>query len=74
MRNRGILVGKAYDSRRSVWRASKTDGLCFEGMQFLYPLFSFQLIWHFKFYSFMFMHRISTWVVCLSGKHPKVFL
>ena len=26
---------------------------------------------HFKFYSFVFMHRISTQVVCVSGKHHR---
>ena len=29
-------------------------------------LFSHQV----KFYSFIFLHKISTWVVCVNGKHP----
>ena len=33
-------------------------------------LCSKSLSYHFKFYSFMFMHQISTRVVCVNGKSP----
>ena len=29
---------------------------------------------HVKFCSFMFMHKISTRMVCVNGKHPPVFV
>ena len=77
-----IPVRKSNGSRHSDWEASENVGWYFR-RNAIFPVFlvSFQLIWivlcgglfshHVKFYSFMFMPKISTRVVCGNGKNPR---
>ena len=69
-----ISVGKWKGSCHSVWEAMGCD---FRQCNFSTNLSFFQLIWivvagcshHFKSYSFKFMYKIPTRVVCVNGKH-----
>ena len=78
LRKPEIPVGKSYGSRHSAWEASEEAVFCDEVIFLLFLVCSADLgiVWsgssshHVKFYSFVFMHRISTRVVCVNCKHP----
>ena len=74
-----ILVGKSSGLLHSVWEALENMGCNLKPSIFLLfsacsadldVLGSGFLSYHIKFFSFMFMHKISTRVVCVNGKHP----
>ena len=72
MENPKISVGKSNGSRHSVWEASENMGcllrrflVCSADLDC-----SGSFSHHVRFSSVMFMHKISTWMVCLNGKHP----
>ena len=82
--NPEILVGKSNVLHPSFWRTSESMGCDLRGGNFrtLFSLFccfgyfihcggSFSQ--HVKFYSFIFMHKISSRVICVNGKHPLVY-
>ena len=74
-----ILVGKSSGLLHSVWEALENIGCNLKRSIFLLFLVcsadldilcSGLLSNHINFFSFMFMHKISTRVACVNGKHP----
>ena len=74
-----ILVGKSSGLLCSVWEALENMGCNLKRSIFLLILVcsadldvlcSGLLSHHIKYFSFMFMHKISTRMVCVNGKHP----
>ena len=74
-----ILVGKSSGLLCSVWEALENMGCNLKRSIFLLILVcsanldilcSGLLSHHVKYFSFMFMHKISTQEVCVNGKHP----
>ena len=77
-----IQVGKSNGPHHFIWEASENMGCdlrrCDAINLFFYPFQSVQLIWiysvcsglfthHFKFNRYIFLHKISTQVVCVNG-------
>ena len=70
MRKPEIPVGKSNGSRHSVWEASENMSCDLMRCSFSTIFFCNRSFPHrVKFYSFMFMHKISTRVVCVNSKH-----
>ena len=82
--NPEIQVGKSNVLHLFFWEASENMDCDLRGGNFctLFSLFccfgyfihcSGSFSHHVKFYSFIFIHKISTRVICVNGKHPLVY-